>query len=81
MPMDIWRYSSKQYEMVWLYEFGEILSVVGAFKSNDAGSILDGIQIGLGIISAIGTCIPGIGWGVAVVANVLDASISVAAVI
>ena len=67
--------SSKQYEMYGSHRGN--FERVELSNQTTRDSILDGIQIGLGIISAIGTCIPGIGWGVAVVANVLDASISV----
>ena len=40
--------------------------------------ILDGIQIGLGAISAIGMCFPGVGWVVSLTANTIDATISLA---
>lgn len=75
MPMASWR--SPPSSMRCMAHIGEILSV-WSFQTNDAG-LHSGRHSdrALGIISAIGTCIPGIGWGVAVVANVLDASISV----
>ena len=67
--------SSKQYEMYGSHRGN--FERVELSNQTTRDSILDGIQIGLGIISAIGTCIPGIGWGVALAANSLDALISV----
>ena len=67
--------SSKQYEMYGSHRGN--FERVELSNQTTRDSILDGIQIGLGIISAIGTCIPVIGWGVALAANSLDALISV----
>ena len=66
--------SSKQYKMYGSHRGNfERVELPNQTKRD---TILDGIQIGLGILGAIGPCIPVIGWGVAVAANVADAAIS-----
>ena len=66
--------SSQQYDMYGSHRGNFERVELSNYTTRD--SILDGVQMFLGVVSAIGTCIPGVGWGVAFAANAIDAGIS-----